>query len=47
MNVDIDVIGEVSLKDDHEIWNGLEKLRHKKNEIFEGCITDKTRSLIE
>lgn len=32
---------------DEEIWNFLEKLRHRKNEVFEASITDKTRELID
>lgn len=33
--------------DDEEIWRFLEKLRDRKNEIFEASITDKTRELID
>ncbi len=33
--------------DDEEIWGFLEKLRDRKNEVFEASITDKTRELIE
>jgi uncharacterized protein (TIGR04255 family) len=29
-----------------EIWDCLEKLRTRKNQVFESCITDKTRELI-
>lgn len=32
---------------DSEVWEFLEKLRLRKNEIFEGCITDRTRELID
>ena len=32
---------------DEEIWGFLEKLRHRKNEVFEASITDKTRELID
>ncbi len=28
------------------LWSLLEELHCKKNEIFEGCITDRTRDLI-
>jgi uncharacterized protein (TIGR04255 family) len=31
---------------DKEIWQFLEKLRHRKNQAFEACITDQTRRLI-
>jgi uncharacterized protein (TIGR04255 family) len=33
--------------DDEEIWCFLEKLRDRKNEVFEASITDKTRELID
>lgn len=32
---------------DEEIWSFLEKLRHRKNDVFEASITDKTRELIK
>lgn len=32
--------------DESAIWNLFEDLRRRKNEIFEACITDKTRELI-
>jgi len=32
--------------DDEDIWSLLEKLRDRKNEVFEASITDKTRELI-
>lgn len=32
--------------DDEDIWSFLEKLRYRKNEVFEASITDKTRELI-
>jgi uncharacterized protein (TIGR04255 family) len=28
----------------NDVWNWLEKLRDRKNEIFEACITDKARA---
>ena len=31
---------------DEDIWRFLESLRHRKNEVFEASITDKTRELI-
>lgn len=33
--------------DDEDIWCFLEKLRDRKNEVFEASITDKTRELID
>lgn len=32
---------------DSEVWAFLDKLRDRKNEIFEACITDRTRELID
>lgn len=32
--------------DDKDIWHFLEMLRHRKNEVFEASITEKTRRLI-
>jgi uncharacterized protein (TIGR04255 family) len=32
--------------DDEDIWHFLEKLRRRKNEVFEASITEKTRRLI-
>ena len=32
---------------DSEIWALLDKIRARKNEIFEACITDRTRELID
>jgi uncharacterized protein (TIGR04255 family) len=33
--------------DDEATWAFLDKLRDRKNEIFEACITDRTRELID
>ncbi len=33
--------------DDEAAWTFLDKLRIRKNEIFEACITDRTRELID
>lgn len=45
--LDIDLFRDALLdKDSDEHWDMLEKLRARKNQIFEACITDKTRSLI-
>ncbi|MEH2295070.1 TIGR04255 family protein [Nostoc sp.] len=46
--LDIDLFSNVafsSTEDDH--WNLLEAFRIRKNEIFEACITDKTRELLK
>lgn len=46
---DIDLFGEkiiVDAKNDTAAWDYLERLRDRKNSIFEDCITDKTRELI-
>ena len=45
--LDIDVFGrDLKLTDDKEAWDFLELLRNRKNDVFEGCITDATRRLI-
>lgn len=45
--LDIDVFGGTELKDDDgRIWEILDRLRVRKNEVFESCITEKTRELI-
>lgn len=33
--------------DDEAIWHLLDKLRDRKNELFEACITDETRRLMD
>ena len=38
---------EVWDSNDEDIWHFLEKLRHRKNEVFEASITDRTRELID
>lgn len=45
--LDIDVFREAELRDDNgRIWEILDRLRVRKNEVFESCITEKTRELI-
>jgi uncharacterized protein (TIGR04255 family) len=45
--LDIDVFKQgLKIESDDEVWNVLEGLRLRKNLIFEGCITNKTRELI-
>lgn len=43
--LDLDVIKEGGAASDDEVWELLETLRNRKNEFFEGCITDKARAL--
>jgi uncharacterized protein (TIGR04255 family) len=44
--LDIDLFREFSdLKSDDDVWDMLESFRDRKNEVFEGCITDKARQL--
>ena len=44
--LDIDLFRESDLpKDETGLWNLFEKLHVRKNEVFEACITDKTREL--
>jgi uncharacterized protein (TIGR04255 family) len=45
--LDIDLFRTNGLSSKEEdLWNLLEKLRERKNEVFEACITDKLRELI-
>jgi uncharacterized protein (TIGR04255 family) len=44
--LDIDVFREYqSPANEDETWSTLDRIRDIKNEIFEACITDKTREL--
>lgn len=44
--LDIDLFRQnCKLESDDEVWTLLESFRDRKNEIFEGCITDKARQL--
>jgi uncharacterized protein (TIGR04255 family) len=44
--LDLDVFkADLHLTSEEDIWQLLETLRNRKNEFFEGCITDKTRAL--
>lgn len=46
--LDIDVFRQsIETWQDSEVWTFLDKLRDRKNEIFESCITDRTRKLID
>lgn len=46
--IDIDIFKEI--KDKHctgnDLWTAIEKLRERKDAVFESCITDSTRALI-
>lgn len=45
--LDIDLSRNIDLPSDEEtLWSLFEQFRVRKNEIFEGCITDSTRRLI-
>ena len=35
------------VEEDAEVWDFLERLRDRKNEVFEASITEKTRRLFE
>ena len=43
--LDIDVFKEADMISDDVVWELLEMLRARKNQFFEGCITQKTRDL--
>ncbi|MFA6209149.1 MAG: TIGR04255 family protein [Candidatus Obscuribacterales bacterium] len=46
--LDIDLFRDEQLANDVEaIWQGLEELRRKKNEIFLGCLTENTLRLFD
>ncbi len=46
--LDIDLYTTADLPhDDDALWDILETLRLRKNEVFEACITDKTRELFQ
>jgi uncharacterized protein (TIGR04255 family) len=46
--LDIDLFSTVEFFADHEAaWGLLEKFHDRKNEIFEACITDRTRELLQ
>ena len=45
--LDIDLFRQqVWQSGDKDIWDFLEKLRHRKNEVFKASITEKTEELI-
>lgn len=46
--LDIDIFRlQIDGWSDDRVWKFLDRLRDRKNEIFEGCITDNTRELID
>ena len=46
--LDIDLFSNVDFaSNDDKHWSLLETFRSRKNEIFEACITDKTRELLK
>ncbi|WP_414528759.1 TIGR04255 family protein [Nodularia chucula] len=46
--LDINLFADVDFDSNrHDHWRLLETFRIRKNEIFEGCITDKTRELLK
>jgi len=46
--LDIDIFRAKDIPEDQEgIWNCFEQLRLRKNEVFEACITDKSRELFK
>ncbi len=46
--LDLDLFRQqICNNDDEDIWQFLDKLRDRKNEVFEASITDKTRELID
>jgi len=49
INLDIDLFKEsaTDFDSDEKIWHYLEYLRVKKNEVFEGCITDAARAVFD
>jgi len=47
INLDIDLFKHVpdGFSSEDEVWTLFENLRDKRNSVFEGCITDKTREI--
>lgn len=45
--LDFDVFATREIPPSMEVWELLEKLRTRKNELFEACITDRARELIK
>ena len=48
ITIDIDILSNsVDITSDELMWNSIESLRSPKNDLFESCITDKTRKLFQ
>jgi uncharacterized protein (TIGR04255 family) len=46
--LDIDLFREIDLPDDYSaLWDVLEQLHTRTDQVFEACITDRTRELID
>ena len=45
LDIDVSLSGQIPRKD-QELWDLLETMRACKNDVFEECITDRTRELI-
>ena len=43
--LDLDAFKVTEMVSDEDVWGVLETLRDRKNEFFEGCITERTRAL--
>ena len=43
--LDLDVFKQTEMVSDEDVWRLIETMRNRKNEFFEGCITEKTRVL--
>lgn len=43
--LDLAVYKQTEMVSDQDVWGLLETLRNRKNEFFEGCITERTRAL--
>jgi uncharacterized protein (TIGR04255 family) len=46
LDIDLSQTGNLP-NDDEELWDFLEHLHTRKNQVFEACITDRTRELID
>ena len=45
--LDIDVFVQRDMLDESGAWEIIDRLRERKNEVFEACITDRVRDLIK
>ena len=45
--LDLDLFRLVDMPvEDVVLWEAFEQLRHRKNQVFEACITERTRRMI-